>query len=219
MEGLSAGNVYDMGEAWEKYIKLCDAKKQAVPDSYLTRRQTFYTALKNIIGDKGSFVRPRNPKAPLILYPNDKSQYLISSALSDISDDKDKRSDNAMSTASGLQLQSVNELQEIVHCALQLRADLQRMAGHDTAWRGLTVDAVEAIVPDSLYTFLSVLFGGTDALENDGTQNTDTRQRIFNIAQDIVFALSKGKKLTPKHVGLGMTLHQATRLFSIYGES
>ncbi len=32
-----------------------------------------------------------------------------------------------------------------------------------------------------------------------------------NIAQDIIYAVSKGSKLTPKHVSLGLTLHQATR--------
>jgi len=93
---------------------------------------------------------------------------------------------------------------------------LERMPGHDKVWRGLTTDAVEAIIPDSLYLFLSVLFGGTDVLDTDDqgeieSSASSTKQRILNIAQDIVFALSKGKKLTPKHVGLGMTLHQATR--------
>ena len=31
-----------------------------------------------------------------------------------------------------------------------------------------------------------------------------------NIAQDTIYAVSKGSKLTPKHIGLGLTLHQAT---------
>ena len=196
--GLSAGNVYDMRKAWEKYVELCNATEQAIPDSYLSRRQTFYTALQKVIGDEGSFIRPRNRNGPLLLYPSDKSQYVIASALSDISEGKDDGDDTSMT--SELRLPSLNELQEIVHSALRLRADLERMPGHDTAWRGLTADAVEAIVPDSLYLFLSVLFGGTDVLETDDDQQEDmghtaTKQRIFNIAQDIVFALSKGKRL------------------------
>ena len=217
LEGLSVGNMYDMGTAWERYVELCSAENQAIPDSYMSRRQTFYTALQNVIGDKGSFIRPRNRKAPLLLYPSDNSQYVIACALSDISDRKDNCNEDDAPTIRE-QLPSVNELQEIVHSALQLRADLERMPGHDKAWRGLTADAVEAIVPDSLYLFLSVLFGGSDVLEtgtdDQGEIETSAnakKQRILNIAQDIVFALSKGKKLTPKHVGLGMTLHQATR--------
>ena len=35
--------------------------------------------------------------------------------------------------------------------------------------------------------------------------------RICNIAQDIVYTESKSRKLTPKHVGLGLAPHQATR--------
>lgn len=33
----------------------------------------------------------------------------------------------------------------------------------------------------------------------------------LSIAQDIVYAVSKGKKLTPKHIDLALTVHQATR--------
>lgn len=55
-----------------------------------------------------------------------------------------------------------------------------------------------------------MLLGGTNALDTDNT-STDARQRIYNVGQDILFAISNGKKLTSKHVGLGLTLHQATR--------
>lgn len=36
-------------------------------------------------------------------------------------------------------------------------------------------------------------------------------RRILSIAQDIVYVSSKGKKLTPKHVGLALAVHQKTR--------
>ena len=44
----------------------------------------------------------------------------------------------------------------------------------------------------------------------DENQNDDDN-RILSVAQDIVFGTSKGKMWTPKHIGLGCTLHQATR--------
>ena len=34
---------------------------------------------------------------------------------------------------------------------------------------------------------------------------------MLSIAQDLVYSINGGKKLTPKHVGLGSTVHQATR--------
>ena len=42
-------------------------------------------------------------------------------------------------------------------------------------------------------------------------RNEDGATNIYNIAQDIVFGVSKGMKLTKKHIGFGLTLYQATR--------
>ena len=36
-------------------------------------------------------------------------------------------------------------------------------------------------------------------------------QTVCSIAQDIVYRVSNRRKLAPKHVGLGLALHQATR--------
>ena len=37
------------------------------------------------------------------------------------------------------------------------------------------------------------------------------QERILSLTQDIVYAVSNGVKWTPKHIGLGSTLHQVTR--------
>ena len=34
---------------------------------------------------------------------------------------------------------------------------------------------------------------------------------MLNVAQDLVYGITDGKTWTPKHVGVAMTLHQATR--------
>ena len=72
----------------------------------------------------------------------------------------------------------------------------------------LDKEHVAKVIPQSLYTFLSVLFGETDVLDEESSQLDD---HITSIAQDICYLVSKKKKLTPKHIGLGLTLHQATR--------
>ena len=41
--------------------------------------------------------------------------------------------------------------------------------------------------------------------------NIDLKRKILSICQDIVFLVSRGRKYTPKHVGIGVTVHQATR--------
>ena len=65
-------------------------------------------------------------------------------------------------------------------------------------------------MPNSLYLFLSVLFGGENNLELE-EQDNSLKVRICSIAQDIVYTASKSRKLTPKHVGFGLALHQTTR--------
>lgn len=47
--------------------------------------------------------------------------------------------------------------------------------------------------------------------QHQGTEDDDVKQTVCSIAQDIVYAVSNKRKLTPKHVGLGLALHQATR--------
>ena len=71
-------------------------------------------------------------------------------------------------------------------------------------------------VPESLYMFLNLMLGGEKLLEeNEGehSENDSLRHcRILSIAQDIVFSVSGGNCLTPKHIGLASSsLHQATR--------
>ena len=72
------------------------------------------------------------------------------------------------------------------------------------------MDHVSDVIPNSLYHFLSVLFGGENILELE-EQDNSLKVRICSIAQDIVYTACKSRKLTTKHVGLGLALHQATR--------
>lgn len=55
-------------------------------------------------------------------------------------------------------------------------------------------DAIDC-VPDSFYMFLEA----------------EPRCKVLSCAQDIVYWVGRGTKWTPKHVGLGSTLHQVTR--------
>ena len=64
--------------------------------------------------------------------------------------------------------------------------------------------------PNSLHLFICVLFGGDLSLDMDdpGIQKDATQIKIYSIAQDIVYGLSKQNKLSPKHLALGLALHQ-----------
>jgi hypothetical protein len=54
---------------------------------------------------------------------------------------------------------------------------------------------------------MSVIYGN----DKDEERYDAAKTKVCNVAQDIVYAVSCNRKLTPKHVALGVALHQATR--------
>ena len=101
----------------------------------------------------------------------------------------------------------------LIHVALKLRSDVLTHPSYQ-GFKVTTAAAVES-VPDSLHMFLKVLYGGQDVIQTECdsvNNNEDTQnERVLSVGQDIVYGVSNGKKWTPKHIGLGSTLHQATR--------
>jgi len=99
----------------------------------------------------------------------------------------------------------------LVHVALKIRRDMMETSGH----KGFSVSEDEAIpcIPDSLYMLLRLIFGGQEALEDDSSENNKdpVQSRVLSVAQDLVYCVSGGRKLTPKHIELALVLHQATR--------
>ena len=77
-------------------------------------------------------------------------------------------------------------------------------------------DAAQS-VPDTLYMFLKLLYEGQSVLGSEPNEEEDsaTKKKIICVGQDLVYGVSKGKKWTPKHIGLGSTLHQATSQSSL----
>jgi hypothetical protein len=101
----------------------------------------------------------------------------------------------------------------LIQVALQIRGDVIATPGHE----GLDVAEAAAndCAPDILYKFLNVLLGGQTLIDCDSeTEDKGSAKRqtlILSLAQDIVYAVSEGKKWTPKHIGFTSTLHQLTR--------
>lgn len=213
--GLAQGHVYDMADVWQRYEELCSDMDSGIALKYQSRRATFYEEVQRRIGAKCSYVRPLTG-GTLLIYPGDKSDFIISKSLTKSSQQAMFSSDSE-STADeddgGLAIPHSNIFQEMVHVALKVKQDLQDTPGHGDTWHGIDNEHVAEVVPGSLYLFLRLLFGGTDVVneELENSDEDDVRQTICSIAQDIVYAVSKKRKLTPKHIGLGLALHQATR--------
>ena len=58
--------------------------------------------------------------------------------------------------------------------------------------------------------FLRLLCTGKDQAEYED-DNLYVHRCVLSIVQDMMFVVSEGKILTPKHMRLGLSVHQATR--------
>lgn len=73
---------------------------------------------------------------------------------------------------------------------------------------GIDIVHAEKVVPESLYLFLCLLCSSDlDDVSND---DSDQQLKTLSIAQDVVYFASNGQVTTPKHLGIGVTVHQAT---------
>ena len=67
------------------------------------------------------------------------------------------------------------------------------------------------VILNSLYLLLRLLFGEITVVE-EGIIEEDpsVKQTVCSIFQEIVYAVSSKRKLTPKHIGLDLARHHAT---------
>ena len=101
----------------------------------------------------------------------------------------------------------------VFHTALEIRNDIKSTRVFRNC-NGINKENAAKVVPDSLYLFLRMLFTGENEL-GETSANASIHNRVLSISQYIIFAVTNGRKLTPKHVGLGLTVHQATRSKSL----
>lgn len=94
--------------------------------------------------------------------------------------------------------------------AVKVHWDIKVTPGHNSIG-GIDMKKVKKVVPESLYMLIHLLCAGDATDDSTNDMDVDIKTRILSICQDIVFLVSKGRKLTPKHVGQAMTLYQATR--------
>ena len=146
-----------------------------------------------------------------MLYPSHSSSTVIAEHVANIVHDNEI--DEADVVVSPVQN---SQLLNLVHTALHIRSELEQMPGHNSGWSEINEDHVNRIIPDSLSLILEILLGGTDVFEQLPGK-AKMHKSTSNIAQDVIYAVSKGNKLTPKHIGLELTLHQATRSEKLVG--
>ena len=148
------------------------------------------------------------------MYRGEQSDFLISRTLTKstqsemITSDSESSEDEECSITGFAQQ---NIFQDMVHVALRTRQDLLDTPEHSGIWKGIYLAHVEQVIPNSLYFFLRLLFGSINVAYEGIEKDCEIDQTVCSIAQDIVYGVSNRRKLTPKHLGLGLALHQATR--------
>jgi hypothetical protein len=215
-EGLTKGHVYTLNDIWKRYLEICHGANTEPLLKYTSRRKTFADAVIETVGPICQSVRPLNPKASLLLFPSCQSNYMIANQLaSQLQSSAESSAEDDYSTLGTLR-KHTSDL-DIMHAAMQIAMDLEDTPGHESGWTGIDIEHSTKIIPDSLFLFLSVLFGGVRSLDPTAEKASNDKQTtaILSIAQDIIYQASNHKKLTPKHVGLGLTVHQATRSKSL----
>ena len=82
----------------------------------------------------------------------------------------------------------------------------------------VSIEQEEALVPNDIYTFLYRILASNPAKSPDDVeksqvkgQNEVLHRQILSIGQDMMYHASSGQCKTPKHIGLGISLHQMTQ--------
>lgn len=180
---------------------MAEIGKVTIRPSYLSRRSTFREKLEQRLRNTYDFI---NLEREILLVPVEFGHVPLTTLLSEPKE------------PSLIPKYTAPEwFMELIHVALKLRSDILAQP----AYKGFVVseDKMISCVPESLFMFLRLMFGGQGLLEVDhddeAAQNKkdDTQSKVLSVAQDLVYNVSCGKHWTPKHLGLASTLHQATR--------
>ena len=203
----SQGDMILLDAVWNRYEQYVDMYNTQLTGKYKDKH-TFGICLRNKINKMYNFFNNLNNN-DTYMFPINHFEEGISSIINQNEKELDE------SIIPKFHPQNENEFLDLVHVALRLRGEIMEKTGYQGM--SVTEDAAVGCIPENLYLFLNILFGGQDIIERDDDDDeifkggTWTKNFIMSIAQDIIFGLGKGKKLTPKHIGLTSTLHQKTR--------
>ena len=208
--GADQGHVFQLTDVWNRYVELADELAIGIPQSFISRRATFKEKLENKVSTIFQFFQPLNvsttERQTLLIPLKFQTEKVYETTVQTENDSL------GIPNIPKYHPGEEDEFLSLVHVALKIRGDMGTKAGH----KGLSVNEDDAIgcIPESLYMFLYLLYGGQRLIESDGLEEESeekTRRMVMSVAQDLIYGVSKGKKWTPKHIGLTSTLHQATR--------
>lgn len=142
--------------------------------------------------------------------------------LINISNSSTETDESEQSGASYLPLNH-NILRDLYSSALILKSIICDHSKLPTCWPpnacDLSLDAALKIVPSELFNFLAWCSGASEdvTLECFVDVDNDIKRKILSIAQDIIYISFSGRRQTPKHLALGMTIRHLTGSSQLIG--
>ena len=165
------------------------------------------------------FIPQLDPHEPQLIFPATCTQ----SAIQALKKQRDELEDTAVTEhikmSKPLDLES-ETLLTVYHAARNIRAEIKSAPAYNNC-ASMNNDLAKSVIPETLFVFVHSLLSdstqeGVDSVTDECDQgDSSISMQVLSICQDIVYAVSKGKTLTPKHVGLGMAVHQATQCKSL----
>ena len=207
--GLARGDICTLLDVWERYSSLLsEFGIEAGP--YRDNKFRLKEKLHRLLPDQIDFVPQLDPHQPQLLFSTLSAKIAVQT-LKKKSDEMETNTCVDDLRPTQFSQSETDEMLTLHHSALRIRGDINSRPGLDNC-TSVSKENAEKLVPESLFLFLSILLSG----EVDGQDDDDRVKRTaLSISQDLVYAVSKRKKLTPKHVGLGLAIHQATRSKSL----
>lgn len=193
--GLNNGDIYNLLDVWNRYSELL-SEFQVEPGLYRDNKTRFKDKLIKALPGQIDFVPQLESHQPQLLFPTNAAKVVVQ---------RFKRRSDELEEAIAMQNISIpqfsdtetDELLALHHTALRIRRNIKECPRLQNCC-SVSKDDAAKVVPQSLYTFLCLLLNGE---QDENEENKNTKRIALSISQDIVYAVSKRKKLTPKQHG------------------
>ncbi|KAK4882604.1 hypothetical protein RN001_005923 [Aquatica leii] len=187
--GIEKGKGFSVTSIFKRYLALGGSRSKRV----------IIQKVKHHFGSKIEIIKPKKVDESSIVIPSVPKSDAIHSFI--------KVSSSVSTESSSSMFIGNSELSQIHKICKDIGKELDNIPDH-LDYRELSADAYQKYIPHSLSWIIGLLIS-VDEKENGSG--------VTRICQNIIYNRFKGKRLTPKHNGLGIMVHQETRSKKIIG--
>lgn len=177
------------GIAKGKTFALTSVYNEYVEANGMKSKRVFTDILKKRSGNKLEIVKSKRANESSIISPRFEKSEVLHEYMETAED----------ASCSQTLFVGSSEISQVYKICADIREELDKIPDF-TQYKDLDVTNYKKHIPKSLIWLINLIIEASD-------------DSIFalSICQDIIYTRFKGKKLTPKHVGLGIMVHQETR--------